>query len=505
MKRLLPLLFIFLFASKSFSQKVDTTTDFEFKNNSWMPATRTINSYNSSCLIDSTLQQAWQTNGSAWQNTSLSIYTYRNGAVSQILVKSWNANLSKWNSTQHRWTYTYNADNQVIVSLHEFWGGYWEGIDRTLNSYNADKLLDSSIYQTGPTYQWKNDGLEVYLYNRNGLLDTQTHHAWNVTNNKWDTVDRAVYIYNPDNTVQQSIYQQEWGAQGWQNGVRYVYTYNTFGKVLTDSFQTWSNDEWVDNSVTINSYSSHNFLINSLSKLWDNTSSKWINSSLETFINNDNGTIRERMYQLWNKGTNEWVNDTRNTYSYAAGCALPLSLLNFTAILNGKVSRLQWTTSTEINTKNFIIERSLNGRSFDVIDSVNAVGNSTEKTSYMFDDAGALNASTTKLYYRLQMVDKDGRFVYSRIVVVEIAAERLFSVYPNPVKDLLFITPNTPLTKVEVRITDQSGKLIYKQQIQNIQAGAPNKINVAALSNGVYYLQMISASDIQTIQFFKHR
>lgn len=198
------------------------------------------------------------------------------------------------------------------------------------------------------------------------------------------------------------------------------------------------------------------------------------------------------------------TNGDVDLYIVDQSVTLPTTLLNFTATLNGKAAELQWTTSTEINTKNFIVERSVDGTNFHPIGSVNARGNSAQKTSYKFDDAGALNAGANKLYYRLQMVDRDGKFTYSKIATVQIVNGKLFVVYPNPVKDQLQITSNASLNNAQIRITDQSGKVVYQQQLSNMQAGTPNKINVGGLNKGVYYLQLITGSDVQTTKFMKY-
>jgi hypothetical protein len=102
------------------------------------------------------------------------------------------------------------------------------------------------------------------------------------------------------------------------------------------------------------------------------------------------------------------------------------------------------------------------------------------------------------------MVDNDGKFTYSKIATVTIINGKLFVMYPNPVKDQLIITSSISLSKADVRITDATGKLVYKQSVQNIQTGVQNKINVASLNKGVYYLQFITGSDVQTIKFFKY-
>jgi ELWxxDGT repeat protein len=190
-------------------------------------------------------------------------------------------------------------------------------------------------------------------------------------------------------------------------------------------------------------------------------------------------------------------------YIITASVTLPSTLIGFTATLAGKVAQLQWTTATEINTKNFVVQRSVDATHFENIGTVNAVGNSTQRTSYQFADAGVFNTGANKIYYRLQMVDKDGRFAFSKIATLTIVNGKLFVVYPNPVKDQLIVTTNASLSKAEIRITDINGKIVFRQQIENMQAGSQSKVNVASLNKGVYYLQFINGSDVQSTKFIK--
>jgi hypothetical protein len=167
--------------------------------------------------------------------------------------------------------------------------------------------------------------------------------------------------------------------------------------------------------------------------------------------------------------------------------ALPLTLLNFTAALNGKAAQLQWATATEINTKNFIIQRSIDAAHFQNIGSVNAVGNSTQITSYSFADAGAFNVGANKLYYRLQMVDKDGKFTYSNIAIVQIENEKRLVIYPNPVTNELKLSGHLNAgSSVNIQIINSVGQTVLRQR-HNFNPGDFNTgIDVSKLPPGVY-------------------
>ena len=61
------------------------------------------------------------------------------------------------------------------------------------------------------------------------------------------------------------------------------------------------------------------------------------------------------------------------------------------------------------------------------------------------------------------------------------------NIYPNPVKDILYISSD--LATYEMSIYDVSGSLIMKRQI----SGSNNTVNVKSLNAGLYYMQFINA------------
>ncbi len=68
----------------------------------------------------------------------------------------------------------------------------------------------------------------------------------------------------------------------------------------------------------------------------------------------------------------------------------------------------------------------------------------------------------------------------------EVAIEKI-SVYPNPVKDILYITlPNNTQQYLDIKLVSATGKLVYYQS-QSLDSKAL-KIDVSHLSEGIYFL-----------------
>lgn len=109
---------------------------------------------------------------------------------------------------------------------------------------------------------------------------------------------------------------------------------------------------------------------------------------------------------------------------------LPVDIIYFKGRSeNGRIA-LEWETGWEKNSKEFIIERSSDMRTFSAIGVVTASGETTERTSYSFvdnDPSAGIN------YYRLKLVDKDSGIINCKPVAVEHTEKALeVQVAPNP-------------------------------------------------------------------------
>ena len=120
--------------------------------------------------------------------------------------------------------------------------------------------------------------------------------------------------------------------------------------------------------------------------------------------------------------------------------ALPVSLLYFKAkaIQNteGNAVSLAWATASELNAQNFKIERSRDLKTFELVATVKAAGNSKEQQEYSSTDQ---KPSFGTSYYRLTQIDFDGTPHFYTPVAVVIEDKTLpFGVFPNPVNNKVF-------------------------------------------------------------------
>lgn len=109
-----------------------------------------------------------------------------------------------------------------------------------------------------------------------------------------------------------------------------------------------------------------------------------------------------------------------------SGPALPVELSAFTArALDAVASKLDWTTVSEIQVKDFVVEYSTDGTSFEPVATIVAKGTGNYQFIHPTPRPG-------KNYYRLLIRDKNGATTYSAIQVVDFEIVRpAFRVFPN--------------------------------------------------------------------------
>jgi|GEM_PF-2223447 len=177
--------------------------------------------------------------------------------------------------------------------------------------------------------------------------------------------------------------------------------------------------------------------------------------------------------------------------------ALPLSLAAVKAYQSGTGIKLDWATSTEINTDKFIVEKSADGTSFTTLGTVTAKGNSITLSNYSLFDAAPVTGNN---YYRLKMIDKDGSYTYSVILKVAIGKVKTEVVIaPNPVKGNQL---NVQLNSFEkgtynVNVYNNVGQLMLNKVINHEGGSAAQVLNLPAQIKTGTYQVVITGTDVK--------
>ena len=193
------------------------------------------------------------------------------------------------------------------------------------------------------------------------------------------------------------------------------------------------------------------------------------------------------------------------TYTIPTGspAVLPLQQLVVTATLYNAIATINWKTENEINTNRFFVERSIDNINFVAVGDMAAAGNYTGIKNYSLqNDISALVANPV-IYYRIRVVDIDGKTAYSNTVTVRLSNVKGIKAWPNPITDNVTIAMYSSVNTIaEVRIIDAAGKTITAVAYNIVKGN--NQVNItdlAAMAQGVYMLQVKDkAGNIQFIQ-----
>lgn len=172
--------------------------------------------------------------------------------------------------------------------------------------------------------------------------------------------------------------------------------------------------------------------------------------------------------------------------------ALPANLSWFSATKNRNSVTVKWTTADEKNTAKFEVEKSNNGINFSSIFKTDAAGNSSVAKNYSFEDASANFLVNPIAYYRIKTTDNDGRFSYSKVVLVKNDNKTgNLTFYPNPVKDQMHIQIKSEISEqILAQIIDYTGRVILEQRVQLNEGSTSFSLNVSKLITGNYMLSI---------------
>lgn len=178
---------------------------------------------------------------------------------------------------------------------------------------------------------------------------------------------------------------------------------------------------------------------------------------------------------------------TSNSIKLAA--ILPVSLVSFKGNTTTSGNVILWTTSSEINSKYFEVEKAHNGQAFMKISTVNAAGTSSINRNYAYTDRIPQSGSN---FYRLKMVDLDGSFKYSSIVKLNNSDKSpTFSIQNNPTQSngvARLIISNSEKGETYITINNLSGQSLQSYKVLSIDGDAQLNLEVGKLKSGTYFI-----------------
>jgi hypothetical protein len=183
---------------------------------------------------------------------------------------------------------------------------------------------------------------------------------------------------------------------------------------------------------------------------------------------------------------------------------LPVKLISFTAQPKGNQVNINWTATTEQDTRSYTVQKSADGKNWKDISTV-TTKNGPFNNNYYATDAGISNGL---VYYRLKQTDYKGFSTYSFVIKVNTnaagAATILINTMVNNAISMQVNALNNDIYTVELYAA--SGIKINSSKTTILPGNNHNTIDMpAGLSTGVYILMIKNSkgNSLYTTKIFK--
>jgi hypothetical protein len=174
----------------------------------------------------------------------------------------------------------------------------------------------------------------------------------------------------------------------------------------------------------------------------------------------------------------------------------PVTFATISALWKEANVLVNWKILTELNTRNYVIQRSIDGVNFSDIGTVAAIGNTTTELNYRWTDDHPLSGVS---FYRIKSVDYDGWFSYSQIVKLNKNASKIpeLTIFPNPIKKgILNLQFSKPVTgNFQIIIYDLQGRKMWEGET-TFQGSSKTIYLANELSDGMYALVCIQPGKV---------
>lgn len=169
---------------------------------------------------------------------------------------------------------------------------------------------------------------------------------------------------------------------------------------------------------------------------------------------------------------------------------LPVLMNEFTGVNKGSYNEIKWKVSQENNLSHYVLERSTDGLNFQQLTRVNAANSFNSITYTQQDVVNAAQQPT--YYYRLKIVNIDGSYEYSAVVMIRRNTKEDIAVAGNPFSGTLVLRYSlTEARNLHLSLYDIAGKLLIRQDMSATAGnGILNVNNLDDYARGTYLLHI---------------
>jgi hypothetical protein len=174
---------------------------------------------------------------------------------------------------------------------------------------------------------------------------------------------------------------------------------------------------------------------------------------------------------------------------------LPVLFSNFGVTKEGCKAVISWSTAMEQNNDRFEVERSLDGRVFSKIGTVQSQGNSTEQQAYSFVDEHPMQGLN---HYRIRQIDIDGKSNTTEVRSQSFDCQsNQIKVYPTITEGTVYIELPAGYEQAKIKVVDINGRQV---SVNIPKDGSVRIVQFPSMAAGTYLLKIENNSMMETFK-----
>ncbi|MGD0711757.1 MAG: T9SS type A sorting domain-containing protein [Bacteroidales bacterium] len=192
----------------------------------------------------------------------------------------------------------------------------------------------------------------------------------------------------------------------------------------------------------------------------------------------------------------------RGLFTSTVPSNLPIELLSFNTVCEGNNVSLNWSTASETNNDFFIVERSKDAQTWEIVTTTPGAGNSNSTLYYSATDIQPYPDYT---YYRLKQTDYNGAFTYSNVVVAGCGTRtpfNLVSIYQNQQGNIVLSFTADEGEQYIYILYDIRGRMLQNKSAQAVAGINEVHINTQGMSEGIYIVTLQNATKLISKKVF---
>lgn len=173
-------------------------------------------------------------------------------------------------------------------------------------------------------------------------------------------------------------------------------------------------------------------------------------------------------------------------YAFEVTVAAPLAVEWIDPLIATKRDNnvfLKWTVAQQVNNEKFVVEHSVDGYSFEAIETIPGDGDLSSLKAFR---AVHQRPSIGDNYYRIKQIDYDGQFDYSNVASIYFE-DSAISIYPNPTHD-----------HINIQSDDNIEKVMLFNSLGQLSLSSTNSTNldISNLPKGIYTILVQSKQEV---------